>query len=130
MGLKRFKILHGLGLCLFVTQLAGAFEVAAMQQPKFYLCTHTKQRIEKGKPCPCGCDKRLKALARVKLLAADHPCANEADEPLLPAFARWVFMHPTVGVPSELNQTFFIAERAHSFVSHFSEVETPPPRLV
>jgi len=129
-GLKRFKILHGLGFCLFFAQLAGAFEVAAMQQPKFYLCTHTKQRIEKGKPCPCGCDKRLKDLARARLLSAEHPCANEADGAELPAFARWVFIPSAVGASSILSRMSPIYERPFSYVSHFSEVESPPPRLV
>lgn len=125
----RWKFVHGLGLSLFVTQLAGAFEVAQMQQPKFYFCAHTKQKIEKGKPCPCGCDKRLKALARAKLLSADHPCAGEADEPVLPAFARWVFMVtpalPDVGI----GRPAVPERKIVSHLSYYPETETPPPRM-
>jgi hypothetical protein len=129
-GLKRFKIIHGLGFCLFFAQLSGAFEVAAMQQPKFYLCVHTKQRIEKGKPCPCGCDKRLKTLARAKLLNADHPCANEGDDSIVPAFARWIFTNSQVGAPPFQYQAFSMAIFSAIYTSYISDIDTPPPRIV
>lgn len=129
MRTRRWKILHALGLSLFVTQLAGAFEVAQMQQPKFYSCVHTKRKIEKGKPCPCGCDKRLKALARAKLLSADHPCAGEADEPLVPVFARWIFTDAMVLTPTPCGRQVKPHHTPAALISFLPQTETPPPEI-
>ncbi|WP_157210376.1 hypothetical protein [Turneriella parva] len=125
----RWKVIHGLGLCLFFVQLAGAFEVASMQRPKFYLCVHTKQKIEKGKPCPCGCDKRMKALAKVRLLSADHACANESDDAVVPAYSRWLFTNeaPSLVARGMTSTSYFTPITFLSSIN--SELETPPPRI-
>ncbi|MCS6972510.1 MAG: hypothetical protein NZL89_05740 [Leptospiraceae bacterium] len=122
------RVFQSLGLCLFVTQFSGAFETAAMQKPKYFYCMHTKRKIEKGKPCPCGCDKRLKALARAKLLSADHPCAEEADRAILPVFARWIFTGSTAMLlqTPDSQRAFFVETLHHT--PYFPEKETPPPR--
>lgn len=100
-----------------------------MQQPKFYLCVHTKQKIEKGKPCPCGCDKRVKTLARAKLLSADHPCADESDDSIVPAYSRWVFTNeaPSLVARGNTSASYFTPLKFLSSI--ISELETPPPRF-
>lgn len=127
MRLKRFKILHGFGLILFFAQISGAIEAIQAQQPKYYLCVHTKQKIEKHKPCPCGCSKRMKAMAKAKLLNADHPCADEADDSVLPAFARWVFTGDQVGLTAVQYHTSRVQISSPLYISYLSDIETPPP---
>jgi len=128
MGLKRYKILHGLGLSLFITQMSGAFEVAAAQQPKFFLCVHTKQKVQKGKDCPCGCNKRLKLAAKARLLSADHPCASADEDIFTPIFARWVFTNSefTLAAANLLSLAQSSSSKLLSSVD--SELDTPPPR--
>ncbi|MFO1471847.1 MAG: hypothetical protein U1F27_12525 [Turneriella sp.] len=130
MGLNRFKILHGFGISLFIAQMAGAFEVASAHQPKYYLCIHTKQKIEKGKFCPCGCSKRMKGAAVEKLRNADQSCADETSDTVLPSYARWVFTDDAAMPVPQLNHK---AENQILFTrnlsSVFSEIETPPPEF-
>lgn len=127
-GLKRFKILHGLGLSLFIAQISGAFEVAHAQQPKYYLCVHSKKKIEKHKPCPCGCSKLKKAMAKAKIVKADRACANESDDSVLPAFARWVFTGNQVGLTAVQYQVSAIQINSPLYISYLADIETPPPR--
>lgn len=129
MRLNRFKFLHGFGITLFIAQMAGAFEVASAHQPKYYLCVHTKQKIEKGKFCPCGCSKRMKSSTVEKLRNADQSCADETSDTVLPSYARWVFTEPASPAPQisqkAENSDFFI----RNLSSVFSEIETPPPKF-
>jgi hypothetical protein len=130
MRLNRFKILHGLGITLFFAQMSGAFEVAAAQQPRYYLCVHTKQKVEKGKDCPCGCNKRMKLLAKARLLSADHPCASAEEDVFMPAFARWVFTDSQFSLAA----TYVVVRPRFDKTTHlysvFNELETPPPRVI
>lgn len=130
MRLGRFKILHGFGITLFIAQMSGAFEAVHAQLPKYYLCAHTKQKIEKKKLCPCGCSKKLKSLAKEKLLSTDFSCADETDETVLPSFARWLFTDDQVAIlPVQLKMALIKASPPlHS--SHLSDIETPPPRAL
>ncbi len=128
MRVFRCKILHGFGLTLFIAQLAGAFEVATAQQPKYFLCVHTKQKVQKGKDCPCGCNRLNKAMAKAKILKADHPCADEADDSVLPAFARWVFTGNQVGLTAVQYHVSAIQISSPLYISYLADIETPPPR--
>lgn len=130
MGLKRFKILHGFGLVLFFAQISGAFEVVHAQQPKYYLCVHTKQKIEKHKPCPCGCSKLKKSLAKAKILKADRACADEAEDSVLPAFARWVFTGDQVGLTAVQYHVSAFQISSPLYISYLADIETPPPRAL
>lgn len=125
---NRFKILHGFGLSLFIAQLAGAFEVAAAQQPKYFLCVHTKQNVQKGKDCPCGCNKRMKLAAKAKLLSADQPCASAEDDVFTPAYARWVFTSSEFTLLAANLRSLPQGDNTHLLSSVISELDTPPPR--
>lgn len=128
--LHRFKVLHGFGLILFFAQISGTFEAIQAQQPKYYLCVHSKKKIEKHKPCPCGCSKLKKALAKAKIVKADRVCADEADDSVLPAFARWVFTGDQVGLTAVQYHTSRVQISSPLHISYLSDIETPPPRAL
>jgi hypothetical protein len=68
-------------------------------------------------------------MARLQLLRADHPCADEENDLDVPAYSRWQFtQQQQVIIP----QTCFVkssqdsVKELHSIVL---SIDTPPPRV-
>jgi hypothetical protein len=53
-------------LAVFSASLSGLAESAAhAEHNQWTHCRHTQQRIERGKPCPCGCNRKQKRSLRI-----------------------------------------------------------------
>lgn len=123
-----FKLVNILGLALFFAQLGGLFEALHAYQHNYSYCFHTKQKIEKHKPCPCGCKKGLKTRPAAKFVSADQTCSEDSEEALTPVFARWIFIQGNNLVLAQKQQTVSYAEILPYLQSVTIESESPPPR--
>ncbi|MFZ5630622.1 MAG: hypothetical protein ACOY5B_15930 [Spirochaetota bacterium] len=59
-------------LAIFAASASGIAEsFAHAQHNAWSKCRHTQQRIQRGKPCPCGCSKKARPALRITSDLAD-----------------------------------------------------------
>jgi hypothetical protein len=64
--------------------------VSKLQVKTYFFCPHTKVRVQKGNPCPCG-HKHKSPKKNVVLVDADDVCASPDDDVArMPNFDRIV----------------------------------------
>ncbi|HRP69466.1 MAG TPA: hypothetical protein PLY93_08040 [Turneriella sp.] len=123
-SILRYRLLHILGLMLFLVQMMDARAIyAGVTQSKYLICPHTKAKFIRGTPCPCG-HEHSKSHKGTRIVD-EHADCNDDEDGLVrtPAFEAFIFIFDSEFLPRfEAHEELF-----HPHTHIIFGLEVPPP---
>jgi hypothetical protein len=81
---------RAVAICLVFANLVSfscfAEAAASAEHNAYFHCQHTRQKVERTKHCPCGCNKKKKAF--IRLVSADDHCESDDVVAHAPEFEK------------------------------------------
>jgi hypothetical protein len=91
----------------------------------FFHCQHTRQKIERTKPCPCGCNKKKNS--RMRMTSVDSSCDSDDVVAHAPQFEKLVSspLAPEL-IQAQLAATQYLPASAEVLTSYYLSPPVPP----